>query len=208
MRKNSYLMVLIVLAFGCFSSKSIEVTNQEEIDLVLEVIELDLINQSSVIEEKDKTKWINQRIGYLCLSNEMKSFMEYIRTSLQNNNKNSVTHLNSDSLNVEEYIKQELSYLGLDTLWNYDIKLEYASKMFSCKEPLKVRNWDFDHKMIKCRNSNFKTWNYSNPIVLKNEYIMFSKGYVCGSLCSYSEIVIYRKVDGKWIKLPGLALIS
>jgi len=209
MNKHLFLLALLMVTLCCSSPRKTVNTHSVEVKIILEVIELDLLNQAPVYGSNNRRKWVINEIKYDCLFGETEFSMESMLKHFLGTRKDTAIHANNDSLYIEQYINKQFSYSGVDTLWNYETKLEYLLTKYSCNETIKLKNNYFKSKKIKCRNSNFKTWVYSNPFVLNNgEYVIFEKGYHCGSICGYAGRVIYRKIDDQWQQLPGIMLVS
>lgn len=71
----------------------------------------------------------------------------------------------------------------------------------------KQHRFDFWEQYSKLYKSAYYT--VSNPIFFRNnKYCLIEYGYSCGPLCGENNLVIYKKIKGRWKEFIYLALIE
>lgn len=191
---------------SCLNAQPLSST---ELDLLHEVLEIEILDNLKHKTERKKI-WVRPDLNYICLPrkngpNDLKAFRQQLGLTM-----NGINPIPSDSLYMETHFKYNFGDSGLDKEWDYAMKRAYVEKMYyNCQATIHLSKRSFKSRKIKFRKKNFNTWGYGNPIVLNNgEFVIFNMGFVCGTLCSESGTVIYQKVDGKWVKLRTLVIMS
>ena len=202
--KTISLLILSTLLLTCSGSNKLNQLNEEE-KLIMEVLELDILEAN----DPNKRIWVNSNLsgssywkeGEVVTVTGLRKFSESYRDG-------DYGHL-SDSLFVEKFCSDYLGLVDVDTIWTYSEKLDILQKLFTPCPSLQLKNAYFKNKKISCRKKTFNTWNYGNPVVVKNgEFVILRKGKVCGTLCSYSGFVIFQRKNKKWVRIPSLIMVS